>query len=125
MLHVESTRKRLRCNEARLNVRWRLFTRRCPNVNEPHYISQCQCYEDEGQLWNVSLSCSGGNSTTRRFEERWSFVGTMLPCSDCNVMMCDRPQVRGCCSVDQSRPTETEFGSVSYTHLTLPTNREV
>ena len=87
ILYEEYTRKRLRYKEARLNARWRLFTRRCPNVNDPHYISQCQRYENEARLWNISLSRSGRNYTTRRFEERWSFTRTMLTCSDCNAMI--------------------------------------
>jgi len=57
------------------------------NVNDPCYILQRQCYEDEVRLWNLPLSCLGRNSITRRFKQRWSFTRTVLPYSDCNVMM--------------------------------------
>ena len=38
---------------------------------------------------------------------------------------CCGPQNSGCCGIDVTKEIGKGIGSVSYTHLTLPTNREV
>ena len=55
--------------------------------NNPRYIMQRERYVDEARLWNLSLLCSGRNSTTKKFEQCRSFTGPMLPCTDCNTMV--------------------------------------
>jgi len=117
---VNLPRKQLRYKEARLNARWRLLTKRCRDVNDQCYISQRQRFDYEARLWNVSMSHSGRNPTTRRFEQHWSFTGTMVTCSDCNAMMWYDEIPRGRRSGPPCFHTYCHYGQVRLDPLPAP-----
>jgi len=73
----DSTRRLLRYKQARLNARWRLFTKRCRDINHPRYVVQYHQYQEEAIMLNFNLSRSGRNIYGRRFTQRWTFTQTM------------------------------------------------
>jgi len=111
----DSTRRLLMYKQACLNAKWRLFTKRCSDVNHSRYIVQYQRYQEEAGMLNFNLSRSERNIYVRRFTQRWTFTGTMTTCIHCNVMMwydekvCGgrnhEPHFRICCHFGQVRLT--------------------
>ena len=116
----DSTRRRLKHKQARLNAKWRLFTKRNRDVNHPTYIAQYQRYQEEARMLNFTLSRSGRNTLVRKFTHRWTFTGTMTTCIHCNAMMWYDEKVRGGRNHEPRFRICCHFGQVRLAPLPAP-----
>ena len=106
---------------ARLNARWRVFTRRNQDETTTRYMQERERYQAEARALQLAISRAAANTTNlqsqhqpppaaqnsnphRKFTERWSFIGKMVSCTHCKATMWLGEKIRSS-SISQPRFT--------------------
>ena len=130
---------------ARLNARWRVFTRRNQDETTTRYMQERERYQAEARALQLVISHAAANTTNlqseqqapptilnsnphRKFTERWSFTRKMVSCSHCKATMwlgekiksrsISQPRFTLCCQNGQVILSKPASSSSSSRHIT-------